>query len=173
MRHGVEQQYGLSILHRHFDLDPEEQLVEYQNVSAPWKLPKQLPDIGGDLRPKAWTLSDEIVRPLEYGYYDSRSVDKPSAPPETVFLDDLRDALVTHGLESHYGLSLLPDDAHDETKPVMLEFTAGRTNIMVPLPEETFQRLAKTLYLFPCIDPLVDSEFRGPRMRHCYVCTRH
>ena len=36
LQHNMERIFGLVLLHRHFDLRPEEQLVEYRGTSVPW-----------------------------------------------------------------------------------------------------------------------------------------
>ena len=38
-RHGVHQTLGLTVLHRHFDLETGEKLVEFNAVTAPWRMP--------------------------------------------------------------------------------------------------------------------------------------
>lgn len=33
---GMERKFGLAMLHRHFDLEPGEMLVDYEGTSVPW-----------------------------------------------------------------------------------------------------------------------------------------
>lgn len=36
LEHGMEYKFGLSMLHRHFNLSPGEMLVDYGGTSVPW-----------------------------------------------------------------------------------------------------------------------------------------
>jgi hypothetical protein len=130
--------------------------------------------IDGEIRPKTWSLAQDVVRPLEFSYLDDVNDIATTRLPSIEFLADLRQVLKRHGLESIYGLSALPEDALDESKPSKLEFTTGRSNITVPMTTQISENLvAQTMFLFPCIDPLLDPEYVGPRMRHCIQCYRH
>jgi hypothetical protein len=34
--HKMDRTFGVTLLHRHFELDPDERLVEYRGTSIPW-----------------------------------------------------------------------------------------------------------------------------------------
>lgn len=81
---------------------------------------------------------------------------------------DLHRVLKRCNIESRYGVAALPERAHDASNPPILEFTRGRANVSVPFTSQVEERLiSKVVYLFPCIDPLVDSATESPRMRYC------
>jgi len=174
LRHEAAQSYGLSIVHRHFELRPGETLVEYGNVSTPWQIPSIVPVLKGRVVPRNWAFANGVLQPYEYRFLSAEQ-DEYEGEPEMSreFVDDLYNVLARHGLENVYGPALLPEDAHNEAIPPKLEFTPGRSNITVPFTGQVEEALVrKMLYLFPCIDPLVGPETRGPRMRHCIVCVR-
>ena len=37
-KHNFKEQSGATLVHRHFDIDPDEKLVEFNNISTPWKV---------------------------------------------------------------------------------------------------------------------------------------
>ncbi|KAH8878716.1 hypothetical protein GQ53DRAFT_81783, partial [Thozetella sp. PMI_491] len=64
VRHEVDRTFGLALLHRHFELQPGERLVDYGGTSVPWHLGK----ISKDIRPCNWALGDDVIRPYEFRY---------------------------------------------------------------------------------------------------------
>lgn len=177
VKHGAASSFGLSINHRHFDLRPTEQLVEYQNVSTPWTLPACLPMLRGKITAKNWAFMDGELYPYEFSYISSDAVSTAPDPVNMMtseFVLDLRSTLERHRLEDRFGLAVLPPNALDDSQPTMLEFTAGNANVTVPMTPDIRQDIGvAAMYLFPCIDPLVDGDYRGPKMRYCVVCIRH
>lgn len=175
LRHGAAQHYGLSIVHRHFELGPGEMLVEYGNVSAPWQIPSIIPILKGRVLPRNWAFVGGALQPYEYRFLSEEQYkQEDELEMSEAFIDNLYDVLAKHGLENVYGPALLPADAHNEAMPPKLEFTAGRSNVTVPFTGQVEEALVeKMVYLFPCIDPLVGPGHGGPRMRHCVVCVRH
>ncbi|KAI0818295.1 hypothetical protein GGR55DRAFT_674128 [Xylaria sp. FL0064] len=174
LQHGTWQSFGLSTVHRHFDLTPQERLVEYHSIATPWEEPKHLADVDGHILPANWTYLDGVLTSYEYRFTTTSEMERGPVPTlPTSFVESLYDMLREHGLESRYGIALLPEGAHDPSNPPRLEFTAGRANVTVPYSSAMEEKMAaKMLYLFPCIDPLLDAEYDGPRMRHCVVCVK-
>lgn len=68
-RHKMERTFRLAILHCHFDLDMNEQLVEHGSTSAPWRRAKTSENI----RASCCLLSDGVVRPYEFCYASVRA----------------------------------------------------------------------------------------------------
>ncbi|HEX5997891.1 MAG TPA: hypothetical protein VFZ16_00615 [Hyphomicrobiaceae bacterium] len=63
-RHGAETKYGLTLLHKHFDLKADEVLVEYTDVTSRTQLtkPVRIDDIADkNLIETMWRLDDEHV----------------------------------------------------------------------------------------------------------------
>jgi hypothetical protein len=148
--------------------------VEYHNIATPWENPKGLADVDGQILPASWAYLEGALTSYEYRFTTASEMEEDHAPElPGAFVEDLYEILREHGLESTYGVALLPEDAHDASKPARLEFTAGRANVTVPYTPSVEGKMAvQALFLFPCIDPLLDAEYNGPRMRHCRVCIR-
>ena len=152
LRHGVADFLGLSILHRHFDMQPNERLVECQAVVTAWLIPDCLPVVHGEIAAKNWAFINGQLHPYEFRYVASKAV--PSGQLTSEFVCDLREALVRHRLEKTYGVGLLPENAQDESQPAWLEFTAGKASVSVPMTAGITESLtSQTMFLFPCIDP--------------------
>ncbi|KAI9777768.1 MAG: hypothetical protein M1839_008563 [Geoglossum umbratile] len=155
-RHGMQRTLGLAVLHRHFALDPGELLVEYNAVTAPWRLPDSRQLLRGALFPKAWAFADGgDLFPVEFAY-DPHTAAAAAFPPfPTAFVADMRDLLARHGLARTYGLCLVSPAVWDPAAPRMLEFTAGRTSIVVPLSgalaDEDMRSVVEATWVFPCV----------------------
>ncbi|KIX10552.1 uncharacterized protein Z518_01635 [Rhinocladiella mackenziei CBS 650.93] len=174
IKHRVYDHFGLSIIHRHYDLEPGERVVELENVATPWRVPDadKMSIFGGHIVPKNWAYLDGLLHPFEFQYRPEATNPHPEVPClTTAFVAELHHVLALHDLLGVYGLALLPENAQDETAPGRLEFTAGRANITIPFPDKLKDKtLQSTMYLFPCIDPLLEPSYKGPRMRHCWTC---
>jgi hypothetical protein len=53
---GMDRTFGLSMVHRHFDLMPDQKLVEYNGTSTPWTA-----GISGmrEPRPSIWAFDED------------------------------------------------------------------------------------------------------------------
>ncbi|KAI9855296.1 MAG: hypothetical protein M1813_009835 [Trichoglossum hirsutum] len=179
LRYSVYQTIGLTVLHRHFDLETGEKLVEYNSVSAPWRMPDSLKVPKGKVFPKAWAFDvDGELYPYEFGY-DPDVV----APSDTgldggvynsttfnhAFIKEIRDVLTHNGLTRTHGLCLISPVVWDPSAPRMLEFTAGRTSIMIPLSDsmsaKEIQSVVEATWVFPCVSSLDDVEGGGTPSR--------
>jgi hypothetical protein len=60
----VTQVFGISLLHRHFDMSPNEILIEHGLVLTPWSMP---PDpvnfMDGRIVPRSWYFLDTSDEP--------------------------------------------------------------------------------------------------------------
>lgn len=123
--HKMDRTYGLILLHRHFDLDESERLVEYGGTSVPWRLSK----ISKNIRASNWLVStDGTVRPYEFCYFpigDEAMEPDLSNANQVTFLVAFTDLLSKHNAEGLWGLCRYPGD--DFTGRV--EVTEGRANI--------------------------------------------
>ncbi len=136
--------FGIGLLHRHFDLNPDEILVEHGSTSTPWPVPPDpLNFMGGRIVPRSWyfpTASSE-PRPYEFGFERHDEVVRPaSADPEShaAFVADLREILNKHSLTSLLGLvALSPDYLPTEAQTMIkCEKTFGRANVVFELGAE-------------------------------------
>lgn len=119
---GMETTFGLVMLHRHFDIMPEQKMVEYRGTSSPWVT------IAGmtELKPTVWAFDEDTrLRPTEFRYTreDTREVSFGQA--ELRFIASLREKLVAHGLMELFGLARYPGDDF----PGSCEITQGSANI--------------------------------------------
>ncbi|KAH8745787.1 hypothetical protein F5883DRAFT_263645 [Diaporthe sp. PMI_573] len=118
---GMDRRFGLAMIHRHFDLEPTEKLVEYGGTTTPWS--------GGvsgmkEPQPAMWAFDDEgLLRPTEFHY--SETQDSDFTDKDLEFIAKLKTELNLRGLTHVFGLARYPGDKFDGS----CEFTQGRANI--------------------------------------------
>lgn len=134
--------------------------MEYHNVSTPYETSNILGAIDGHIVPANWAYLDGELTSYEYRFTTASEMEGENMPDlPCAFVEELYVLLRNYGLESRYGIALLPEEAHDASKPPRLEFTAGRANVTVPYTSSIEGNLAmKAIYLFSCVDPLLDGE---------------
>lgn len=109
--HNVDRVFGLTLLHRHFDIDPEERLTEYPGTSVPWL--ENSGDLDPRIQPSNWLLSgDGSFRPYEFHFAeDDQSDDEadiPANPQYGAFIDSFQKLLYQEGLVNVFGLTRYP-----------------------------------------------------------------
>ncbi|KAK4499425.1 hypothetical protein PRZ48_009939 [Zasmidium cellare] len=129
LKHNMEDRYGISLLHRHFSMGPNERLVEYGAVSTPWTLDEtddhEIEAMGGYVVPQNYRLdSDDDLLPFEYEMQYERPSGGNGIPPE--FLYDLKQTLKKYNLSNVFGLR-----KRGPPTDLTLEVTNGRANIMI------------------------------------------
>jgi hypothetical protein len=169
-KHAVDHELGLALTHRHFALQPGEQLVEYENVATPWLTSTLNPVLKARLVPKTWAYVEGELYAYEFSFVPAASTsDMKPYEFKQEFLAEFREALLKYGLEETFGLARFPDTGPCDGVP-MMEFTAGRANVMIPVSDGTegagpFHPDAT--WMFPCIwDQSVDGDGK-PTMRWC------
>lgn len=144
LKHSMQERYGVSLLHRHFDMDPEERLVEYHDVSTPWRLSNTedpvVPALGGYIVPQNFKLEGGKSTPFEFAMQYEKPESDDDASPE--FLNDLSQVLETHNLSNVLGLRRRSPETD-----LTLEVTQGRANIMV-LPGKTDEPVIEAFWTF-------------------------
>ncbi|PNP86473.1 hypothetical protein FNYG_00175 [Fusarium nygamai] len=72
MAHGVENVFGVRLLHRHFDLDQQERMVQFGSVASPWteNIIKRATKTGV-VQPSNWLFQDGTAYPYETRYLDT------------------------------------------------------------------------------------------------------
>lgn len=133
VKHGVHNDFGVILLHNHFDLALSEILVQLGNAAVPWDTLNNSAD-PGDVLPSAWRFVDGGLAPYELVYKNPR--DTAAAKVTTLtpgqhgsFLSDLRDTLSDLGLTDVLGLCLLENK--DVESPAAAEIESGRPTITV------------------------------------------
>lgn len=124
LRYQMDRTFGLTLLHRHFDLDKTERLVDYGGTSVPWRLGK----ISGSIQASSWLLSDNGLRPYEFYYTSVR--DEATEPDvananQRAFFHDFKGLLSKYKAYGVFGLCRYPGDDF----PGRVEVTKGRANI--------------------------------------------
>lgn len=118
-RHGVEKVFGLSLLHKHGDLEPYERLTDIRGTSSPLLISSGSPSIW---RCKSEDGNLELL-PLEFSF-ETHDVDWKDAKIQK-FLVEFSQLLRDLGAEKILGLCVYPGDDY----PGRLEITIGRSNV--------------------------------------------
>ncbi|EWG50809.1 hypothetical protein FVEG_09939 [Fusarium verticillioides 7600] len=130
MKHGVDKVFGVGLLHRHYDVAPNEKIIELGPVSSPWVVGDDEAITGGSVLPHTWRVFDGELKPTEFKFVPQRElskVDRPVFP--AAFVKELIGVLQDTGLDEVLGVSLYEaGDPDNET----MEVTYGRSSIVIP-----------------------------------------
>lgn len=150
----MQQKVALCVVHRHFDLQQREQLVEYNDVIAPWRVEDSPEYLQPGIMPKNWAFIDDgALFPYEFRFNaDVRScADTNELPFPLTFSGELYDALKHFGIAETYGLVAIENDDFDATTPPKMEFTAGRTSVLVDMTQDMEDATnVEAAWAFPC-----------------------
>ncbi|KAJ5532372.1 hypothetical protein N7494_008924 [Penicillium frequentans] len=104
---GMDRKFGLAMLHRHFDLEPGEMLVDYDGTS-----------------PAIWSVSSEgDFKPTEFFYSEGEEL--ILGKDELCFMERFKELLHEHEATESFGLCRYPGDDFNG----LCEITHGRANI--------------------------------------------
>ncbi|KAF5560470.1 hypothetical protein FPHYL_6613 [Fusarium phyllophilum] len=130
MKHGVDKVFGVGLLHRHYDVAPNEKIIELGPVSSPWVVGDDEVITGGAVLPHTWRVFNGELKPTEFKFVPQRelsNVDRPVFP--AAFVKELIGVLQETGLDDVLGVSLYEaGDPDNET----MEVTYGRSSIVIP-----------------------------------------
>jgi len=157
------------VLHKHFDMTPEEKLVEFGNVSTPWLVPEANGDsvFGGKVVPRSWAYSSGNLYPIEFGFNPPTMENFPRMSFDQDFVIELYGLLVGLGIGDLVGLTVLPEEIHDT--PYGIEKTVGRVSITLPITPETEPTQAvESVWTFGCHERMDNSKLWPARI--CWVC---
>ncbi|KAI1029062.1 hypothetical protein LB504_012949 [Fusarium proliferatum] len=130
MKHGVDKVFGVGLLHRHYDVAPNEKIIELGPVSSPWVVGDDEVVTGGSVLPHTWRVFGGELKPTEFKFVPQRdlsNVDRPVFP--AAFVKELIGVLQETGLDEVLGVSLYEaGDPDNET----MEVTYGRSSIVIP-----------------------------------------
>ena len=143
--------YGVSLLHRHFDMKDDEVLVEHGSTSTPWVVPPEPENfMDGRIMPRSWCFSDDTAEPhaYEFGFVSNGGESEllladPTAHAE--FVVKFWDILKRNGLTTVLGLTALsadylPGDNRSSTK---FERTFERANVVFDVNPDALQDKSK------------------------------
>ncbi|KAG5805816.1 hypothetical protein H9Q74_008153 [Fusarium xylarioides] len=130
MKHGVDKVFGVGLLHRHYDVAPNEKIIELGPVSSPWVVGDDEVITGGAVLPHTWRVFDGELKPTEFKFVpqcELSNVDRPVFP--AAFVKELIGVLQETGLDDVLGVSLYEaGDPDNET----MEVTYGCSSIVIP-----------------------------------------
>ena len=126
VKHGVQELFGITLLHNHFPLDTDEILVNIGSVAVPWKT-SSLADQLRDVKGSAWRFTEHGVVPYEF-VHDVAS--RPDVSGFQAFLAELGALLHRLGLSGKLGVCAFTREDLNATTQV--EFTQARANITLP-----------------------------------------
>lgn len=116
----MDRRFGLAMMHRHFDMERHEKLVEYNGTSTPWPRAYGMKEP----QPAMWSFDDKgLLRPTKFYY--SETEDGSFTKKDLDFIAKLKAELSLRRLDNVFGLARYPGDNFDGS----CEFTQGRANI--------------------------------------------
>lgn len=123
-KHGVENDYGLSLLHKHFDLEEGERITDIRGTSNPLTFE--------DVFPTVWGLSQDgqTICPMEFSL-EAINARLLANLDFKSFLQEFAATVKLYNLEDILGLCSYPGDGY----PGRLKFIVGRSNVNLT-PEE-------------------------------------
>jgi hypothetical protein len=128
--YAVNDHLGVALVHRHFDLKPDEVMVDYRGVATPWN--KALLDnyqAYGSILPLSWVLIDGKPCPYEFYFTTDPDDHEHELPPG--FLSKYNATLKSQGLDGFLGIRALKKAAGEEKLGTM-EFTQRYATFVVP-----------------------------------------
>ncbi|KAH7019807.1 hypothetical protein EDB80DRAFT_820410 [Ilyonectria destructans] len=144
LRHKVNKIYGVALLHKHFQIQPTERLVDIRNVSSPWETGGDtdpvLKKYNGVIVPRSLRFLNGDLLPYEFDF----SAEKSSTESNAEFLQQLSAFFHQNGLDQVLGLRLLESRDPD----VSVEVTEGTSNIMLPQGAVDTQQLIPAMWVF-------------------------
>ncbi|KAI1132210.1 hypothetical protein F5Y10DRAFT_261456 [Nemania abortiva] len=127
IKHGVENVFGLALLHKHFDMEPTEMLVEFGNVSVPWDAECNKSEIHR-ITPTSWRFITGGIAPYEFTAGETTSL--PGDQNYDEFTLELGNLLRDMHLDQLLGFRQIGKSTIES--PAIMEFTSGRANVTVP-----------------------------------------
>lgn len=115
------------MLHRHFDIQPGERVVEFGNVSTPWMVADEERLNGGRIVPRSWRFLDGKLRAYEYGFNHPGQQDYSEADLPPAFVHEVGAFLTEASLDGVLGLNSI--GGQDTGR---IELNGGRVNFTVP-----------------------------------------
>ncbi|KAF8810781.1 hypothetical protein BYT27DRAFT_7253403 [Phlegmacium glaucopus] len=133
--HNMSEKFGVTLLHRHFDIDESERLVAVNDTSTPWGCEAYNNHALGKVLPQAFIFAspDKIV-PFEYTFFTRNLLDNVTLfeSATKAFLTELGLCLFSLQLDKVLGLRVHPGSQ----KKLKLEFTVNRANINIDMDKE-------------------------------------
>ncbi|KAI9686821.1 MAG: hypothetical protein M1820_010547 [Bogoriella megaspora] len=127
IRHGVQQTFGITLVHQHFNLEQNEKLVNIGNVAIPLQdglVP--FPTVA-----TRWAFTGDKVIPYEF----TKGAERIELDQYPDFVGALGEFLHSYGLSKHIGLYALGNTTERDSG-MTTEFTSGRINVTLPFDND-------------------------------------
>ncbi|KAL9049616.1 MAG: hypothetical protein Q9162_007132 [Coniocarpon cinnabarinum] len=149
LKHNLEAKFGITLLHRHYDIEPHERVVQHGPVMWPWDIGTTQNQVtvalngNGYVKPRAWRFAGLDNVPFEYEY---TAVDKDHelTDAELDFLGEFAKEIHRLGLQDLLGIR----DVQNLDKKHTLELTVNRCNVMVDPADKPRDSMTQTLWTF-------------------------
>jgi len=168
--HGLTDTVGICMLHKHFNMEPSERLLEKIDGHVSTAFPVALEDIPSDAVAYTWKVYGDsetgVWVPLEYVTGCTLAETRLAAVmANKQFLSEMRSALLNMNLHWLLGLGVLHRDAIHNADPnrSIMETTDEQNRILTVQPESTVvnsilenSRVSTTLWRFQLASPVAD-----------------
>ncbi|KAL2694906.1 hypothetical protein Neosp_001495 [[Neocosmospora] mangrovei] len=137
VRYNVTDQFGVALVHRHFNLGDDEILVDVNGTSTPWQKPSPDDKTGSlrrydrSIRPQSWTVDrDGHLMPYEFFLDEDSSGADEMQSVDPAFLAEFLALLTNLKLTGVLGLRLIRG-----SESRRIEVTERNANITFPVPD--------------------------------------
>lgn len=132
----MQDRYGVCLLHRHFDLQETEQVVEYGGVATPWPTNCPLPT-DSQLHPTVWKISGGMLEPYEFQFIPAAATQEESLqhPVNEGFVRVLYGFLKENDLLDVFGLARLSCSPSKMPMIPCFEANIGRVSLTFPVDD--------------------------------------
>ena len=137
---GMKQKFGVILLHRHFDLQKNEALVDTNGTSTSWRI-DETPDAtsfkkyNGEIIPHSWMIQDDgQLAPYEFAFSPTLSRDGDTSDfdmTDIQFLDEFSHLVQVLGMKDVFGLCSM----RGRTQKTM-EVTERGANVTFPVEDD-------------------------------------
>ncbi|KAL3438874.1 hypothetical protein BDV09DRAFT_158818 [Aspergillus tetrazonus] len=168
VRYGVTDLLGLTLVHRHFDVNEDELLVECNGTTTPWTVPDSVSLCvdDGTIKPQSWAFLHGRLMPFEFFFEPSfSSTGVPSPDPlsgvDSAFFHEFESLLQQRHLDRTLGLCLL-----SRCPEPQIEITRERANITFNVNEGNYRSVKGefTDVVWACAEAGPgDGEFKGTK----------
>ncbi|CAM1500538.1 Fc.00g097000.m01.CDS01 [Cosmosporella sp. VM-42] len=185
LRYKMTKTFGLGLIHRHFDLQPDEVLVEVNGTSTAWALPTgtdgddarglapgEFRKYSGRIKPHSWKAQHGGLVPYEF-YFESDYAPKKELDVAGLtaidpdFLHEFIELLKETKLDGIIGLRLLRDVSYHQ-----VEITEGAANVTFQVNDDFAPADGNLLFEAAWMFRDTQDGSGAPVTRHCYSsCT--
>lgn len=127
LKYNLAKDFGIILVHRHFDMDATTFLVEKDLTTAPWSLFNELFTSGASILPSSWTLNDNQIWPYEFRFV-RHPVQLAWVEQNQEFVREFFELIDKQGLAGYLGLRRTPIDPKSYGEA--LECTMGKVNVI-------------------------------------------